>query len=155
VRGPSTPSPSRRRQLEADPQAVASDLPDLTDWLPATGVRIGEALSVDGDEISLPPLPAPDALAPDWDGWEQGALPLALVNIDWKITQGLGHAGLQRVPTVKTPDSHRTLVLPRFAVRMLWRRNRHGQVTGPAELALSRRGIRSQSVAKDLDLTHP
>lgn len=38
-------------QLEADPVAVRRDLPDLTRWFLATGVRIGEAIAVDWTAI--------------------------------------------------------------------------------------------------------
>ncbi|GAA3597913.1 helix-turn-helix domain-containing protein [Kribbella ginsengisoli] len=40
-------------QLRADPSAVAADLPDLTTFMLATGVRIGEALGVHGEQINL------------------------------------------------------------------------------------------------------
>jgi hypothetical protein len=37
----------------ADPAAVGSDLPDLTTFMLATGVRIGEALAVLGAQINI------------------------------------------------------------------------------------------------------
>jgi transcriptional regulator with XRE-family HTH domain len=40
-------------QLKADPAAVAADLPDLTTFMLATGVRIGEALAVLGAQINV------------------------------------------------------------------------------------------------------
>jgi len=40
-------------QLEADPIAVRRDLPDLTRWLLATGVRIGEAIAVARENVDL------------------------------------------------------------------------------------------------------
>jgi len=40
-------------QLEADPTAVRRDLPDLTRWFLATGVRIGEAIAVDWSVIDM------------------------------------------------------------------------------------------------------
>jgi integrase len=39
--------------LKADPRAVRKDLPDLTRWMLATGVRIGEALAVSWAEADL------------------------------------------------------------------------------------------------------
>ena len=86
-------------QLEADPRAVQKDLPDLTHWMLATGVRIGEALAVSWTEIDL------DTCA---------------VEVDWKLVRITGE-GLIRVPRVKD-DSDRTLPLPPFAVAMLHRR---------------------------------
>jgi integrase len=40
-------------RLEADPVAVRRDLPDLTRWFLATGVRIGEAIAVGWENIDL------------------------------------------------------------------------------------------------------
>jgi integrase len=85
--------------LEADPQAVRKDLPDLTRWMLATGVRIGEALAVSWLEVDL------DARS---------------VEVDWKLIRIKGD-GLLRVPRVKD-DSDRTLPLPPLAVDMLRRR---------------------------------
>jgi integrase len=117
-----------RDQLDADPRAVQRDLPDLTEWLTATGVRIGEALAVGWDDVDIPALPTVAALDPEWDGWAE--LPQGRVDVDWKIIRVHGR-GLQRIPWTKTPDGHRTLILPRFAVQMLWRRNQLGRQTGP------------------------
>jgi integrase len=96
-------------QLEADPAAVRRDLPDLTRWLLATGVRIGEAIGVDWSSIDL----------------EQ-----ATVAIDYKVMRVKGQ-GLQRVRRTKSDAGHRTLPLPVFAVRMLERRRAAGGGTGP------------------------
>jgi hypothetical protein len=57
-------------QLRSDKKAVERDLPDLCEWLLATGVRIGEALAVTWDEVFIPPLPSPEAALPGWDAWE-------------------------------------------------------------------------------------
>jgi hypothetical protein len=92
--------------LDADPQAARKDLPDLTRWMLATGVRIGEALAVSWSEVDL------DARS---------------VEIDWKLVRIKGEE-LRRVPRVKD-DSDRTLPLPQFAVDMLRRRNQ-----GPASM---------------------
>ncbi|XVV05087.1 tyrosine-type recombinase/integrase [Actinosynnema sp. CA-248983] len=88
-------------QLEADRQAVRKDLPDLTRWMMATGVRIGEALAVSWDDIDL------DA---------------GTVDIDWTLVRVRG-VGLRRMPP-KTESGERTLPLPPFAVAMLLRRKR-------------------------------
>ncbi len=96
-------------QLEADPAAVRRDLPDLTRWLLATGVRIGEAIAVDWSSI-------------DMDN--------ATVEIDYKILRVKGQ-GLQRVRRTKSDAGHRTLPLPEFAVRMLERRRAASGGTGP------------------------
>jgi integrase len=87
-------------QLEADRAAVRRDLPDLTRWFLATGVRIGEAIAVDWNAIDM----------------EQ-----ATVEIDYKILRVKG-AGLLRVRRTKSDAGHRTLPLPLFAMRMLERR---------------------------------
>jgi len=91
-------------QLEADPAAVRADLPDLTRWMLATGVRIGEALAVSWDEVDL----------------EAGT-----VTIRWKTIRVRGR-GLVRVPRLKGSrddgEKDRVLRLPSFAVAMLCRR---------------------------------
>jgi integrase len=85
--------------LDADPRAIRKDLPDLTRWMLATRVRIGEALAV---------------------SWSEVDLEACSVEIDWKLIRIKGE-GLRRVPRVKD-DSDRTLPLPQFAVDMLRRR---------------------------------
>jgi integrase len=91
-------------QLAADPAAVRADLPDLTRWMLATGVRIGEALAVSWDEVDL----------------EAG-----LVTIRWKLIRVRGD-GLVRVPRLKGAQEDRqkdrVLRLPPFALVMLCRR---------------------------------
>jgi integrase len=94
--------------LEDDEVAVRRDLPDLTRWLLATGVRIGEAIAVTWDEIDLAAL---------------------TVAIDYKIIRVKGR-GLVRVPRPKSDAGHRTLPLPLFALRML-RRRRRRRADGP------------------------
>lgn len=96
-------------QLEADEQAVRHDLPDLTRWMLATGVRIGEALAVSWDEVDLT---------------------AATVDVEWNLIRVKGE-GLRRVLKVKTPAGERTLPLPLFAVEMLERRARDLGHTGP------------------------
>jgi integrase len=96
-------------QLEADEIAVRRDLPDLTRWFLATGVRIGEAIAV---------------------GWDTIDMSHHVVEIDHKIIRVTG-VGLLRVPRVKSGAGHRTLPLPLFAMRMLERRLDAGGGTGP------------------------
>ncbi|WP_214407382.1 tyrosine-type recombinase/integrase [Pseudonocardia lacus] len=96
-------------QLEADEAAVRRDLPDLTRWLLATGVRIGEAIAV---------------------GWENIDIDNRVVDIDHKIMRVKGE-GLLRVGQTKSAAGHRTLPLPRFAMRMLARRQLIAGGIGP------------------------
>lgn len=95
-------------QLEADPVAVRRDLPDLTRWFLATGVRIGEAIAVDWAAIDM----------------DRG-----LVEIDYKVIRVKG-SGLLRIRKTKSDAGHRTLPLPLFATRMLERRST-ASGTGP------------------------
>ena len=96
-------------QLEADDAAVRRDLPDLTRWFLATGVRIGEAIAV---------------------GWDTIDLDQAVVEIDYTIIRVTGR-GLLRVRRTKSDAGHRTLPLPLFAVRMLERRHSDSGGIGP------------------------
>jgi integrase len=96
-------------QLEAEPVAVRRDLPDLTRWFLATGVRIGEAIAID---------------------WTAIDMERAVVEIDYKIIRVKG-AGLQRIRRTKSDAGHRTLPLPLFATRVLERRLAASSVTGP------------------------
>lgn len=88
-------------QLEADERAVRRDLPDLTRWMLATGVRIGEALAV---------------------GWDEVDLDDASVSVEWILTR-VGGVGLVRVPRTKGATNERRLPLPPSAVAMLRRRH--------------------------------
>jgi integrase len=94
--------------LEADRRAVARDLPDLTRWMLATGLRIGEALAV---------------------AWSDVDLDAGTVEVDWKLIRIKGE-GLRRVQRLKGGDD-RTLPLPPFAVAMLRRRRPHPGSLGP------------------------
>jgi integrase len=86
-------------RLHGDPEAVRKDLPDLCEWMLATGVRIGEALAV---------------------SWEEVDLAAGVVRIDFTIAR-VKEVGLIRKGT-KSSAGERTLVLPAFAVSMLRRR---------------------------------
>jgi integrase len=94
--------------LEADTRAISKDLPDLTRWMLATGLRIGEALAVAWSDIDL----------------EAGT-----VEVDWKLIRVNGES-LRRVQRLKGGDD-RTLPLPPFAIAMLERRRPHSTALGP------------------------
>jgi integrase len=86
-------------KLEADPVATRKDLPDLTRFMLATGVRIGETLAVYWPEVDL------DA---------------GMVDVSHTVIRLKGQ-GLIRKRT-KTAAGDRTLALPSWAVAMLRRR---------------------------------
>lgn len=94
--------------LEADPRAVRKDLPDLTRWMLATGLRIGEALAV---------------------SWSDVDLDMRTVEVDWKLIRIKGE-GLRHVRRLKGGDD-RTLPLPQFAVDMLRQRRAGSAGHGP------------------------
>jgi integrase len=88
-------------------RAIALDLPDLIDWMLATGCRTGEALALrygtNGDGRPILDL--------DARTWEVNA---TVVRVDG--------AGLTLQPRPKTNAGWRVIALPDFAVRMLERR---------------------------------
>ena len=86
-------------QLEADEKAVRWDLPDLSRFMLATGVRIGEALAV---------------------YWSEVDLSAGVVAVDHNVIRVKGK-GLIRKST-KTEYGERTLPLPTWAIEMLQRR---------------------------------
>lgn len=88
-------------QLDLDPVAVRKDLPDLTRFMMATGVRIGEALAL---------------------YWEDVHLDAGTALINWTVVRVRGKGLLRTDP--KTPTSERLLPLPSWAVEMLRRRAR-------------------------------
>ncbi|WP_236004415.1 tyrosine-type recombinase/integrase [Amycolatopsis pittospori] len=101
----------RRRwleQLEADSKAAARDLPDLTRFMLATGVRIGEALAV---------------------FWEDVDLDAGTVAVDWKVIR-IRKVGLRRVKKLKSESGDRTLPLPSWAVSVLRERRRLAEEAG-------------------------
>ncbi|MGW4207158.1 site-specific integrase [Lentzea sp. NPDC004789] len=85
--------------LESDPAAVRKDLPDLSRFMMATGVRIGEALAV---------------------YWEDVDFEAGTVDVNYTVIRA-GGLGLIRKST-KTEAGERTLPLPRWALDMLRRR---------------------------------
>ncbi|WP_019806700.1 tyrosine-type recombinase/integrase [Saccharomonospora halophila] len=94
-------------QLEADEKAARWDLPDLSRFMMATGVRIGEALALT---------------------WEDVDLGEATVGINYTVMRIKGE-GLVRKST-KTAAGERVLPLPSWAVEMLSRRYREALRTG-------------------------
>ncbi|WP_344923631.1 tyrosine-type recombinase/integrase [Saccharopolyspora gregorii] len=86
-------------QLEADEKAVRWDLPDLSRFMLATGVRVGEALAV---------------------FWSAVDLDAGVVQVDFNVVRAKGE-GLIRKST-KTEYGERTLPLPTWAVAMLRKR---------------------------------
>jgi integrase len=93
-------------KLEADETAARKDLPDLTRFMLATGVRIGEALAVHWPDLDL----------------EAGT-----VAVDHNVVRVKG-SGLVRKST-KTAAGERTLRLPSWALDML--RKRHADTDDP------------------------
>ncbi len=91
----------RRRWLEAIeamPQAVTWDLPDITRMMLATGCRIGECLAI---------------------GWSDVDLDDRTVDIAWRLVRFKG-VGLRRVASTKTGrKGERLIPLPSWAVTML------------------------------------
>jgi integrase len=100
-------------QLESDSKAVRADLPDLTRFMLATGVRIGEALAVI---------------------WKDVDFTAAVVAIDWKVVR-VRAQGLQRKKRLKSAAGERTLPLPNWAVDMLRQRWSVAQSEGLSELS--------------------
>ncbi|MQA02668.1 MAG: tyrosine-type recombinase/integrase [Streptosporangiales bacterium] len=86
-------------QLDTDEKAVRRDLPDLTRFLLATGVRIGEAIAV---------------------LWSQVNFTTGEVTFDSTIIRVTGKGLLRK--TTKTDTGKRTLRLPDWAMAMLQRR---------------------------------
>ena len=85
--------------LESDEQAVKWDLPDLSRFMMATGVRIGESLAV---------------------YWEDVDFEAGTVEVNYTVIRAKG-IGLIRKST-KTEAGERTLPLPRWALDMLKQR---------------------------------
>jgi integrase len=94
-------------QLELDPKAVRHDLPDLTRFMLATGVRIGEALALYWEDVMLP---------------DEDAGGLGVARFEWTVVRLKG-VGLVRTDP-KTPASERTIPLTSWAVDLLRRRRR-------------------------------
>jgi integrase len=87
-------------QLEGNAKAVRWDLPDLSRFMMATGVRVGEALGV---------------------FWEDVDLAAGTVEVTHTVVRIKGQ-GLYRKPKPKTKASERVLPLPSWALALLERR---------------------------------
>lgn len=116
------------QRLAQDEAAIRHDMLDLTAWMLATGVRIGEALAVSWKDVDL--LGQPMVV----DGARRR---VCTAKVDWTIIRVTGKGLLRK--TVKTTAGLRTLRLPEFAVAMLRRRAvelfvlRTGYVPAPQE----------------------
>lgn len=95
-------------KMEADPVASRHDLPDLTQIMLATGIRIGECLALSLDDMT------------------SGDRSIA---IDWNIVRVTGH-GLRRDST-KSHAGERTLKLPGWAIEIIKERGDARGWTGP------------------------
>lgn len=91
-----------RRKIHESEKAKHWDLVDFTDFMLATGLRIGEAAAVT---------------------WAVLDLDAGTVEVRGKVKRLKG-TGLVIEPTTKSPSGYRTLELPRWAVEMLKRRRR-------------------------------
>lgn len=109
-------------QLEADEKASRWDLPDLSRFMLATGVRIGEALAV---------------------YWSEVDFSSGVVAVDHTVVRVRGE-GLIRKST-KTKHGERTLVLPSWAVDMLRRRFANAENPDSPVFASSTGGLRDPS----------
>jgi len=99
-----------RARFAVDRQAVARDLPDLVDFLLATGVRIGEASAVTWNEVHL------------------GVS--TTVDVTGTVVR-LREIGLVLRPSPKTRAGRRTLLLPTWGGALLARRCEVLNGTGP------------------------
>lgn len=106
--GPRALTPAERskwlEQLEADEKAARWGLPDISRFMIATGVRIGEALAL---------------------YWEDVDLDAGVVHILYTVVRVQG-VGLVRKST-KTAAGERVLPLPSWAVQMLKRRQKDAE----------------------------
>lgn len=99
-----------RSRVAADGQAVARDLPDLIDFLLATGVRIGEASALTWNEVHLGKA--------------------TTVEVTGTVVR-LRDVGLVRRPCPKTKAGRRMLLLPPWGGALLTRRRVMSVGTGP------------------------
>ncbi|WAL65920.1 tyrosine-type recombinase/integrase [Amycolatopsis cynarae] len=95
-------------QLESNDKAVRWDLPDLSKFMMATGVRIGEALGVFWDDV-------------DFDA--------GTVDVAHTVVRVKGQ-GLYRKPKTKTKKSERLLPLPSWALEILEKRRAEAMEEG-------------------------
>ena len=110
----------RAWQTENRPGPKDADLGDIVDLLLATGCRSGEVLALRLCDIDF----------------ERGT---ATVNGTLRYRKGKGNGGVYRQPKPKTDSSHRSLLLPEFALEML--RNRVERVNAdPAAPVFPARG---------------
>lgn len=94
--------------LDADEDAVRKELPDLCEWMLATGVRIGEALAFSWDEVDLA---------------------AGTVQIEYTLIRIKGVGLVRKSTTSKAGE--RTLRLPAFVLSMLRRHKLKAGGRGP------------------------
>jgi integrase len=101
-------------------RAAALDLPDLVDWMLATGCRIGEALAA-RLEANRDGRPLLDLDAGTWE-------------VNATVVRVTGQ-GLAIQPRPKTEAGWRVIAVPRFAVDLVRRRTVAGGLVFPAPVA--------------------
>lgn len=108
--------------IRANQHAVDNDLPDLVDWMLATGARIGETLALrygftdDGGDLI-------DVKSGTWE-----------VNATLVRETGVG---LQIQPRTKSEAGWRVVAVPPFAMAMLARRKEELRFRGPDQVVFS------------------
>jgi integrase len=98
--------------LRSNDRAAALDLPDLVDWMLATGCRIGEALAV-RHGMNVDGKPLLDLQANTWE-------------VNATVVRIPKH-GLVVQPRPKTAAGWRVVALPTFAVDMVRARPAHAR----------------------------
>lgn len=99
------------QRLTGDPAAVRHDLIDLTGFMLGTGVRIGEGLALQWEDVDL----IGTKMVVD------GTVRLVCTaRVDWTLIRVTGKGLIRK--SVKTSAGERTLRLPEFLVTMLRRR---------------------------------
>jgi integrase len=121
------------RMLRADDRAVALDLPDVVDWMLATGCRIGEALALRYG-VNSEGRPLLDLEVGTWE-------------VNATVVRQPGR-GLVVQPRPKTAAGWRVVAVPTYAIRML--RARPGS-NGPVFITPFADGLRDpNNVSGDL-----
>jgi integrase len=119
-----------KEEARAQASARRRDLPDVVTFMLGTGVRVGEALAVRWCDLDLEGVPVAE-------GDELRVVPIVAISGNVVRHRGKGlhrHAG-------KTATSLRIVPLPRFAVDMLAKRERHRPEVPVFPAASSRGGF--------------
>ncbi|WP_246018765.1 site-specific integrase [Saccharothrix australiensis] len=112
-----------RAKIAADKKAVARDLPDFTDMMAASGLRIGERAAIVWDAVDL----------------DAGA-----VEVRGTVVRVRG-VGLIIKPAPKSKSGYRTIELPSWAVAMLRARRPADAQPGDPVFTAPRGGLRDPS----------